>query len=68
VVAVEELENHMVDSEADPDGSELFDVLVGLTVGEAIATGRSTEKKNGCLAWMRLHERFNPTCRPRPCP
>ncbi len=49
----------MVDSEADSVGSELFDVLVGLTAGGAVTivrgsqemNVRGSQEMNGFLAW-----------------
>jgi hypothetical protein len=59
-VMIETLENHTVDSEADSGGSELFDMLVGLTEGEAFTIVRGTQEMNGYITWKRLRERFNP--------
>ena len=56
----EALDGHMIDSEADVAGSDLFDMLVGLTSGDALTIVRGTEGMNGFLAWKRLCERFNP--------
>ncbi len=51
---------HGVDTGVDADGTELFDILVGLTAGEAMTIVRGTDEMNGYLAWKRLCERFNP--------
>ena len=56
----ETLENHLVDTDVDLNGSELFDMLVALTAGEALTIVRGTEAMNGYLPWKRLCERFNP--------
>ena len=58
-IEVQLVENYLVDSEVESNGSELFDLLVGLTSGEAITVVKGTEDMNG-LAWKRLSERFNP--------
>ena len=49
----------MIDSEADVAGLDLFDMLVGLTSGEAFTIVRGTEGTKGFLVWKRLRERFN---------
>ncbi len=59
-VMLDVLEAHTVDSEADPGGSELFDMLVGLTSGEALIIMRGTQEMNGFLAWKGLRERLSP--------
>ena len=55
-----DLDDQVVDSGGDADGSELFDTLVALTSGEALTIVRGTDKMNGFFAWKRLVERFNP--------
>ncbi len=60
VVTEEVLENYLVDTDVDSSGSELFDVLVGLTAGEAVTVVRGAEGMSGSLAWRRLCERFMP--------
>ena len=40
--------------------SGMFSVLSLLTKGEANQLVRSCEAKNGCAAWKKLHDRFNP--------
>ena len=59
-VDVQLVENYLVDSEVEPNGSELFDLLVSLTGGEAITVVKGAEDMNGFVAWKRLSERFNP--------
>ncbi len=63
----EALEGRMIDSEADVAGSDLFDMLVGLTSGEALTIVIGTEGTKGFLAWNRLRERFNTIMRPWRC-
>ncbi len=62
---IETLEKHTVDSEADPGGSELFDMLVWLAAGKTLTVVRGTQEMNGYLAWKRLCERFNPNTPPK---
>ncbi len=56
---MEDLETHAIDSSAGAGGSELFDVIAGLTAGEAITIVRGTEKMSGSFAWEKLCERLN---------
>ena len=57
---MEELEQYVVDFEVNADGAELFDVLIGLTSGEALTVVRGIGDMNGYFAWKKLCERFNP--------